>query len=34
MLKVDDYLSKKPLTGPESFKVVFSHENEEDSMKK
>ena len=34
ILKVDDYLEKSSLTGPESFMVVFSHEKEEDSVKK
>ena len=33
-VKVDDYLRKSSLTGPETFMVVFSHEKEEDSVKK
>ena len=32
--KVDDYLRKSSLTGPEIFMVVFLHEKEEDSAKK
>ena len=34
LFKVDDYLRKSSLTGPEIFMVVFSHEKEEDSVKK
>ena len=32
--KVDDYLRKSSLTGPEPFMVVFSHEKEEDFREK
>ena len=34
VFKVDDYLRKSSLTGPETFMVVFSHEKEEDSVRK
>ena len=35
LLKIKvDYLRKSSLTGPETFMVVFSHEKEEDSVKK
>ena len=34
VFKVDDYLRKTSLTGPEIFMVVFSHKKEEDSVKK
>ena len=29
-IKVDDYLRKSSLTGPDIFVIVFSHEKEED----
>ena len=34
VVKVDDYLEKSSLTGPEIFMVVFAHEMEEGSAKK